>query len=462
MIDQQDQVQRAILIHTMRYEGLDYRDPDLRLIEAQGLAEALDLIVVDSHHEPVRKIRPGAYFGIGKIEELKALAESLNADVLILDDQLSPIQQRNLEKALQIKVIDRTGLILEIFARRARTREGVLQVELARLSYEKSRLVKTWTHLERQRGGTGKTGGPGERQIELDRRMIADKILKLKKELEDVKRTRALQRASRKRVPYPVIALVGYTNAGKSTLFNLTASADVLAKDMPFATLDTTLRAVRTPSGRDVILSDTVGFITDLPTELVAAFRATLEEVAQADLLVHVRDISHAESDNQKRDVELVLDRIVKDMPVRPPLIEVWNKVDTLDDQARTYVRGRAAASGRDGTTQSVCVSALTGEGVKELFDLIDHELALDAKPLNVMIGPDQGAARAWLFRKGAVRHEITDEDGAIHLQVRLNEHDAARFVAQWPQALDSQALPKTYVSTSMKQKSIGNCDTEI
>ncbi|OYU74866.1 MAG: GTPase HflX, partial [Alphaproteobacteria bacterium PA3] len=250
MIDRQAPVQRALVIHPLRSDASASRDPELRLIEACGLAEALDLEVADARLEPLRQVRPGAYFGTGKIEELKAHCEELKVDVLILDDQMSPVQQRNLEKELQVKVVDRTGLILEIFARRARTREGRLQVELARLSYEKSRLVKTWTHLERQRGGTGKTGGPGERQIELDRRMIADKILKLKKELEEVKRTRALQRASRKRVPYPVIALVGYTNAGKSTLFNRAASADVLAKDMPFATLDTTLRAVRTPPGR--------------------------------------------------------------------------------------------------------------------------------------------------------------------------------------------------------------------
>lgn len=436
MIDRQAPVQRALVIHPLRSDAAASRDPDLRLIEASGLAEALDLEVTDARLEPLRQVRPGAYFGTGKIEELKAHCGALNVDVLILDDQMSPVQQRNLEKELHVKVVDRTGLILEIFARRARTREGRLQVELARLSYEKSRLVKTWTHLERQRGGTGKTGGPGERQIELDRRMIADKILKLKKELEEVKRTRALQRASRKRVPYPVIALVGYTNAGKSTLFNRAASADVLAKDMPFATLDTTLRAVRTPTGRDVILSDTVGFITDLPTELVAAFRATLEEVAQADLLVHVRDIAHAESDNQRRDVELVLERVLSEHDSRPPLIEAWNKIDSLDEAGSAYVRARAAASGLDGTAQGICVSALTGEGVKDLFALIDSELALDARPLDLVIGPDQGAARAWLFRKGAVRHEETDEQGFTHLKVRLTPDDAARFVAQWPKIL--------------------------
>jgi GTPase len=386
--------------------------------------------------EPLRQVRPGAYFGTGKIDDLKLLAEELSCDVLILDDQMSPVQQRNLEKALNIKVIDRTGLILEIFARRARTREGKLQVELARQTYERSRLVRTWTHLERQRGGTGKTGGPGERQIELDRRMIADRIIKLKRELEDVRRTRALQRESRKRVPYPVIALVGYTNAGKSTLFNRSASANVFAKDMPFATLDTTLRAVRTPSGRDIILSDTVGFITDLPTELVAAFRATLEEVAEADLLVHVRDIAHQDSDSQKRDVEEVLSRVLKDSEHRPAMIEAWNKIDGVDPERRAYLGTRATASGIDGSTQAVCVSALTGEGVGELFALIDAELSVDFRPLELLIGADQGAARAWLFRKGAVKSEATDENGTSRLSVRLNAEDAARFVAQWPDIL--------------------------
>jgi GTPase len=436
LIDSQAPAQRALVVHPLRSGAGASCDPNLRLIEAGGLAEALDLVVAEARMEPMRQVRPGAYFGTGKIADLKELAETLECDVLILDDQMSPVQQRNLEKALNLKVIDRTGLILEIFARRARTREGKLQVELARQTYERSRLVRTWTHLERQRGGTGKTGGPGERQIELDRRMIADRIVKLKRELEDVRRTRALQRESRKRVPYPVIALVGYTNAGKSTLFNRSASADVFAKDMPFATLDTTLRAVRTPTGRDVILSDTVGFITDLPTELVASFRATLEEVAQADLLVHVRDIAHEDSDNQKRDVEEVLERVLKDADHRPPMIEAWNKIDAVDAERAAYLQTRVAASGLDGSTEGVCVSALTGEGISALFKLIDAELSLDARPLELRIGPSQGDARAWLFRKGAVRNEETDETGLSVLSVRLNAEDAARFVAQWPEIL--------------------------
>jgi GTPase len=439
--DTQAPAQRALVVHPLRSGAHASRDPDLRLVEAAGLAEALDLVVAEARMENVRQVRPGAYFGDGKIEEIKAIAEAHECDVLILDDQMSPVQQRNLEKALNMKVIDRTGLILEIFARRARTREGKLQVELARQTYERSRLVRTWTHLERQRGGTGKTGGPGERQIELDRRMIAERIVKLKRELEDVRRTRAIQRASRKRVPYPVVALVGYTNAGKSTLFNRSADAKVFAKDMPFATLDTTLRAVRTPMGRDIILSDTVGFITDLPTELVAAFRATLEEVAQADLLVHVRDIAHDNSDNQKRDVEEVLGRVLKDGDHNPPLIEAWNKIDAVDPQRDAHLRARVAASGLDGSIQGVCVSALTGEGVADLFALIDGELSADSRPLELTLGPNQGDARAWLFRKGAVRGEQTDDTGQTILSVRLNGDDAARFVARWPEILSEVPL---------------------
>jgi GTPase len=440
LIDSQPPTQRAYVIHPLRSGANASTEPQLRLIEAAGLAVALDLDVMDACQEPVRQVRPGTYFGDGKISDIKARLEELTCDVLILDDQISPVQQRNLEKALNVKVIDRTGLILEIFARRARTREGKLQVELARQTYERSRLVRTWTHLERQRGGTGKTGGPGERQIELDRRMILTRIVKLKAELEDVRRTRSIQRASRKRVPYPVVALVGYTNAGKSTLFNRSASAQVFAKDMPFATLDTTLRAVRTPLGKDIILSDTVGFITDLPTELVAAFRATLEEVAQADLLVHVRDIAHENSDNQKRDVEEVLSRVLKDSDHNPPMLEAWNKIDAVDLQRSDYLRTRAKASGLDGTTQAVCVSALSGEGIGDLFALIDAELSVDTRPFEIEVAPHEGDARAWLYRKGAVRQEQTDEAGQTLLSVRLNKEDAARFASAWPSLLSPSA----------------------
>jgi GTP-binding protein HflX len=440
LIDREAPVQRALVVHPSRSDAGSARDPDLRLTEAAGLAEALDLALAEARIEPVREVRTNAYFGPGKIADLKALGEALEADVLILDDQLSPVQQRNLEKALNLKVVDRTGLILEIFARRARTREGRLQVELARLSYEKSRLVRTWTHLERQRGGTGKTGGPGERQIELDRRLIADRIVKLKRELEDVRRTRGLQRASRKRTPWPIVALVGYTNAGKSSLFNRATDAAVLAKDMPFATLDTTLRAVRTPQGRNILLSDTVGFITDLPTELVAAFRATLEEVAEADILIHVRDIAHAETEGQKRDVEEVLERILSERDARPPLIEAWNKLDLLDEEARAQVLGRAKASGIDGSVEAVAISALTGEGVEALFARVDAELGAGGRAIAVVLstamGADQGAARAWLHRKGVVRAESAADGGDLHLDARMSPDDLARFKAAFPDAV--------------------------
>jgi GTPase len=451
LFETQPPAQRALVVHPIHNGMPTTHDPELRLIEASGLAHALDLDVIEARREQVRQIKAGAYFGDGKLDELKARVATLGADVMVLDDQISPVQQRNLEKALNIKVIDRTGLILEIFARRAATREGKLQVELARQTYERSRLVRTWTHLERQRGGTGKTGGPGERQIELDRRLIAERIVKLKKELEDVRRTRALQRQSRKRVPYPVVALVGYTNAGKSTLFNRSASAKVFAKDMPFATLDTTLRALRTPMGRDIILSDTVGFITDLPTELVAAFRATLEEVAQADILIHVRDIAHSASEAQKRDVEEVLERVLKETEPKPPIIEAWNKLDAVDADQRTYLVGRARASGLGanglGTSpgkshEAVCISAITGEGLSELFEAIDAELSVNTQPFDIVLGPEHGEARAWLFRKGGVVHEDDGhEDGSVRLSVRLSPEDSARFSAKWPALLSLPPL---------------------
>jgi GTP-binding protein HflX len=433
MIEREAPAQRAIVIHPLR--DLGARDPEQRLAEAAGLGEALDLEVVDAVMEPLRAVRPGTYFGPGKVEAIGARCKDDEIDVVILDVALSPVQQRNLERAWNAKVIDRTGLILEIFARRARTKEGRLQVELARLTYEKSRLVRTWTHLERQRGGFGVMGGPGETQIEIDRRLIADKIARLKRELEEVRRTRALHRANRARTPLPIVALVGYTNAGKSTLFNRAAGADVLAKDMPFATLDTTLRGIRLPSGRKAILSDTVGFITDLPTELVAAFRATLEEVAAADVLIHVRDIAHAETEGQKADVEDVLERIEADARAagdpRPPLIEAWNKADLLDADAREGLAQRAARSGV-AAPQAVVVSAATGAGVEALFGAVDRLLAGADDLFVVRLAAGDGKARAWLHSHGEVLSERGDEAGEAWFTVRLDTRRAGQFREQF------------------------------
>ena len=315
-----------------------------RLEEAAGLAVALDLDVALAEASPLRQISPRSYFGSGRVGRLKELALELGVGVIVIDAPLSPVQQRNLERDVGAKVVDRTGLILEIFGRRAQTKEGKLQVELARQAYERSRLVRTWTHLERQRGGLGKTGGPGETQIELDRRQIADRIIKLKRDLDEVRRTRALHRRARARAGLPAVVLVGYTNAGKSSLFNRLTQAGVLAKDMPFATLDPTARLVKLPSGRGVIVSDTVGFISDLPTELVAAFRATLEAVSEADLLIHVRDIAHGESETQRSDVAAVLAQLAKQSGKAPPLLEAWNKIDLLAPSTREARTRRALA----------------------------------------------------------------------------------------------------------------------
>ncbi len=348
--------------------------------------------------------------------------------MIVIDAALSPVQQRNLEQDTGAKVIDRTGLILEIFGLRARTKEGRLQVELARQGYERSRLVRTWTHLERQRGGLGKTGGPGETQIELDRRQIADRIVKLKRELEEVRRTRGLQRRARTRAGLPAVVLVGYTNAGKSTLFNRLTQAGVLAKDMLFATLDPTARAVKLPSGRSVVMSDTVGFISDLPTELVAAFRATLEAVTEADLLIHVRDIAHAESDQQRADVMGVLAQLAKDADGKsPPVLEAWNKIDLLDDSTRE-ARTRRAQALEEGDLAPVAISAATAEGMDALLAAVDRAAFSATRIVTITLAPGDGKTRARIAAAGRILEESADESGAMMLKAELSVEDAARF----------------------------------
>ncbi len=401
------------------------RHPEARLAEACGLALALDLKVEEGAVVPLRATTPATLFGKGKVAELHDLVHELCASVVVVDDALSPIQQRNLEKAWEVKVIDRTGLILEIFARRARTREGKLQVELARLAYEKSRLVRTWTHLERQRGGFGVMGGPGETQIETDRRLLADKMIKLKKELEEVRRTRQLHRAQRKKTPFPTIALVGYTNAGKSTLFNRLTDSKVEARDMLFATLDPTLREIKLPGGRPAILSDTVGFISDLPHELVEAFRATLEEVQEADIVLHVRDIAALDTEAEKRDVELVLDQLGCGRDSGRTIIEIWNKIDLLAPEDRGVVQARALR--RDGG--AIALSAQTGEGIEPLLTQLGG-LVDEGPPLKFTLAPGDGEALAWLYRNGRVVERIDREEG-VEVAVRLDRQAIGRFEQQ-------------------------------
>jgi GTP-binding protein HflX len=438
-IDRRAKVERALIVHPVRAGGHALRDPQARLEEATGLAQALDLDIVGAELVPLRKSTPATLFGKGKVAEVGTLAAGLEADVVVVDDALTPVQQRNLEKAWNAKVVDRTGLILEIFARRARTREGKLQVELARLNYERSRLVRTWTHLERQRGGTGGTGGPGETQIELDRRLIADRIIKLKKELAEVRRTRTLHRSARQKAPYPTLALVGYTNAGKSTLFNRLTGAEALAQDMLFATLDPTLRTIRLPEGRSAILSDTVGFISDLPHELVEAFRATLEEVQEADIVLHVRDISSPDSAAQAADVMAVLGQIGVTPETSPKLIEAWNKVDRLDADDRAVVLARARRSPETGGVEALPLSAATGEGVEALVRRL-AELVDTAPPIEVTLSPDDGRALAWLYEHGRVLARDQGEDGWLRLSVRLDEQALGRFERLFPGTRLSEA----------------------
>jgi GTP-binding protein HflX len=420
--------QRAIVVHpALKAAEGGIRDPKARLDEAVGLAQAIDLDVVEAEVVPVAKRRPATLLGKGAVERLAETVKACEIGLAVVDGHLSPVQQRNLEKAWSCKVIDRTGLILEIFGERARTREGSLQVELAALSYQRSRLVRSWTHLERQRGGFGFLGGPGETQIEADRRMIGERIVKLKRELEEVKRTRELHRSARRKIPYPIVALVGYTNAGKSTLFNRLTRAEVLAKDMLFATLDPTMRGLKLPSGRDVILSDTVGFVSDLPHELVAAFRATLEEVLEADVVVHVRDVAHPDSQAQAADVEAVLKDLGLGEVVDRGLVEALNKIDLLVDQDRQEILNQAKRR-----PLALPVSALTGDGVTELLACLDERLSQGREEIEVQLPLSDGASISWLYRHGEVVSRRDDETSA-HMQVRLDPVDAQRFHQRSP-----------------------------
>jgi GTP-binding protein HflX len=415
------QAPRALVVHVepKARSGRALRDASARLQEAVGLTAAIHLDVVWAGIAPLARPVPATLLGSGKVAEIAALAKQHDPAIVMVNATLSPVQQRNLEKAWGTKVLDRTALILEIFGERAQTREGTLQVELAHLNYQRSRLVRSWTHLERQRGGFGFLGGPGESQIESDRRLISERIVKIKKELEQVKRTRGLGRQARKKVPYPVIALVGYTNAGKSTLFNRLTDAEVLAKDLLFATLDPTMRGLKLPGGTRVILSDTVGFIADLPTELVAAFRATLEEVVEADVIAHVRDAAHDETEAQKADVLAILSEL--GVPEDRPVLEVLNKTDLLEEGAR---RGLEAVSGRGG---AYAVSALTGAGIPALLAGFEAAVTRDNMAASLNLDAQDGEALAFAYRHAQVV-ERRERAGKIRLTLRIPPQERARF----------------------------------
>ncbi|PZX57374.1 GTPase HflX [Cereibacter changlensis] len=412
---------RAYVLHPDLKSDRSRRLPEHGLAEAVSLAEALpEMEVVGSEVVRLPRVQPGMLFGSGKVEELKARLKGLDVGLVLVDGPVSPVQQRNLEKEWGVKLLDRTGLILEIFADRARTNEGRLQVELAALSYQRTRLVRAWTHLERQRGGFGFVGGPGETQIEADRRAIDDQVLRIKRQLEKVVKTRELHRASRRKVPFPIVALVGYTNAGKSTLFNRATGADVLAKDMLFATLDPTMRGVTLPSGRKIILSDTVGFISDLPTQLVAAFRATLEEVLEADLILHVRDISHPETAEQAKDVADILSSL--GVKAGTPMFEIWNKLDLVEGAARDALVAQAAKS-----DTTFALSALTGEGLEELLEAVSRAFDEEKTDRSLTLGFEDGRRRAWLHEEGVVLDETQSDEGYA-LNVRWTARQEKRY----------------------------------
>ena len=414
-------VTRAWVLHPEIKSDNDRRNPGPALAEAVALAEALPhLEVAGATIVPLRTVSAGMLFGSGKIEELKRYFEDAEIELVLVDGKVTPVQQRNLEKEWGVKLLDRTGLILEIFSDRAATREGVLQVEMAALNYQRTRLVRAWTHLERQRGGLGFVGGPGETQIESDRRAIDDQLVRLRRQLDKVVKTRALHRAARAKVPYPIVALVGYTNAGKSTVFNRLTGADVMAKDMLFATLDPTMRSLVLPDGPEIILSDTVGFISDLPTELVAAFRATLEEVLAADIICHVRDISHAESEEQARNVREILTSL--GVPKDTRSFEVWNKLDLLDDDRANAIRARAQ---RD--PDVLAISAISGEGLDTMQAVIAEALQGAVREAELTLGFADGKKRAWLFAQEIVTDEKQTEDGFI-VTVRWSSEQESQF----------------------------------
>jgi GTP-binding protein HflX len=427
-VGDQPETERAIVLypHRRALHGIS-RDADACLEEAIGLARAIDLDVRHADVVTLNRPRPATLLGQGVVETYKSVIDADHIDIVVIDSVVTPIQQRNLETAWACKVVDRTGLILEIFGARARTREGRMQVDLAHLSYQRSRLVRSWTHLERQRGGAGFLGGPGETQIESDRRQIDERITRIKRDLARVTRTRGLHRKARKRIPYPIVALVGYTNAGKSTLFNRVTGAGVMAADQLFATLDPTMRDVTLPSGRKIIISDTVGFVSSLPTSLIAAFRATLEEVLEADLILHVRDVSHPDSDAQNSDVLDVLEELGVEQDRLGKMVEVRNKVDLLSAEEREAEEARS-----DRNPNEILLSAVNGQGCSVLLELVDQRLNANRPVVEISLAFSEGEAIAWLYDRGEVL-ERRDEEVSAYFRVGMDAVDVARFEHRFP-----------------------------